>query len=105
MTRYPYAARLNSFLTRPELAWPGRAERPTTLDLIDRAATVRGLSAVDVNFPQQAEGLETARHPRRASTSAGSCSTATPCATAATPPSAPAPSRTPTPRSASAPST
>ena len=60
MTRYPYAARLNSFLTRPELAWPGRSERPTTLDLIDRAATVRGLSAVDVNFPQQAEGLETA---------------------------------------------
>ena len=59
-TRYPYAARLNSFLTRPELAWPGRTDRPTTLDLIDRAATARGLSAVDVNFPAQAEGLETA---------------------------------------------
>ena len=57
MTRYRYAARLNSFATRPELAWPGRTSRPTTLDLIDRAATVPGLSAVDVNFPQQAEGL------------------------------------------------
>lgn len=57
MTRYPYAARLNSFATRTELSWPGRTDRPTTLDLIDRAATVTGLSAVDVNFPQQAEGV------------------------------------------------
>jgi len=55
--RYPYAARLNSFATRPELFWPGRNDRPTTLDLIDRAATVKGLSAVDVNFPQQTDGL------------------------------------------------
>jgi xylose isomerase len=60
MTRYSYAARLNSFLTRPELFWPGRPDRPRTLDLIDRAATVPGLSAVDVNFPQQAEGLRPA---------------------------------------------
>jgi xylose isomerase len=57
MTRYPYAARLNSFATRPEAFWPGRAGRPTTLELIDRAATVAGLSAVDLNFPQQTEGL------------------------------------------------
>ena len=60
MTRYPYAARLNSFATRPELFWPGRTDRPTTLELIDRAATVTGLSAVDVNFPQQAEGVDPA---------------------------------------------
>jgi xylose isomerase len=58
MTRYPYAARLNSFLTRPELAWPGRTGKPTTLELIDRAASARGLSAVDVNYPQQTEGLD-----------------------------------------------
>jgi xylose isomerase len=60
MTRYPYAARLNSFATRPELFWPGRTDRPTTLDLIDRAATVPGLSAVDVNFPQQTDGIDRA---------------------------------------------
>jgi len=59
MTRYPYAARLNSFYARPEAFWPGRSEQPTTLDLIDRAATVEGLSAVDINYPQQAEGLDT----------------------------------------------
>ena len=56
-TRYPYAARLNSFATRPELFWPGRTDRLTTLDLIDRAAAVPGLSAVDVNFPQQTEDI------------------------------------------------
>ena len=60
MTRYPYAARLNSFSARPELFWPGRTDRLSTLDLIDRAASVAGLSAVDVNFPQQTEGLSTA---------------------------------------------
>ncbi len=60
MTRYLYAARLNSFATRPELAWPGRADRPTTLDLIDRAATVTGLSALDVNYPQQTADIDLA---------------------------------------------
>lgn len=60
MTRYRYAARLNSFTTRPEAFWPGRSEALTTLDLIDRAATVEGLSAVDLNFPQQTDGLDPA---------------------------------------------
>jgi xylose isomerase len=58
MTRYPYAARLNSFATRPDLAWPERRMPPTTLELIDRAATVEGLTAVDLNFPAQTEGLD-----------------------------------------------
>lgn len=60
MTRYPYAARLNSFAHRTELFWPGRTDKLTTLDLIDRAATVTGLSAVDVNFPQQTQGIRLA---------------------------------------------
>ena len=63
MPSYLYAARLNSFATRPELAWPHRADRPTTLDLIDRAATVPGLSAVDINYPQQTTGIEPSRAP------------------------------------------
>ena len=57
MTRFRYAARLNSFAHRTELFWPGRTDKLTTLDLIDRAATVTGLSAVDVNFPQQTDGV------------------------------------------------
>jgi xylose isomerase len=59
-TRYPYAARLNSFATRRELFWPGRTAPLTALDLIDRAATATGLTAVDVNFPQQTEGIDPA---------------------------------------------
>ncbi len=53
MTRHRYATRLNSFETRPELFWPGRTDRPGTFDLIERAATARGLTAVDINYPQQ----------------------------------------------------
>jgi xylose isomerase len=60
MTRYPYAARLNSFVARPELAWPGRLEAPGTFDLIERAASVEGLTAVDINYPQQAAGVSPA---------------------------------------------
>lgn len=58
MTRYRYAARLNSFYTQAEAFWPGRSDPLTTLDLIERAATVEGLSAVDINYPQQAAGLD-----------------------------------------------
>ena len=57
MTRYPYAARLNSFLARPDTFWPDLSGKPTTLDLIDRAATVKGLTAVDINHPQQTTGI------------------------------------------------
>ena len=57
MARYPYAARLNSFATRPELFWPGRNDKPTTLDLIDRAATVKELAAIDLNYPAHVADL------------------------------------------------
>ncbi|MEZ4596756.1 MAG: sugar phosphate isomerase/epimerase family protein [Chloroflexota bacterium] len=59
-TRHPYAARLNSFAMRPEPTGRAGSGRLTTLELIDRAATVPGLSAVDVNFPQQTEGIDLA---------------------------------------------
>ncbi len=57
MTRHRYATRLNSFETRPELFWPGRSDRPGTFELIERAATATGLTAVDINYPQQARGI------------------------------------------------
>ena len=47
-----YATRLNSFATRPELF---RDYRPgtklTAIEQVERAATVRGLTALDFNFP------------------------------------------------------
>lgn len=60
MTRHLYAARLNSFYARPELYWQDTARKPGTLELIERAASVEGLRGVDINYPQQIDGLEVA---------------------------------------------
>jgi xylose isomerase len=49
-TRLPYATRLNGFRANAAEVWPGR-NRITSLDLLERAASVAGLSAVDLNFP------------------------------------------------------
>lgn len=46
-----FATRLNSFASRAEDFWPGRAGKPGPLDLAARAATVDGLTDVDLNFP------------------------------------------------------
>lgn len=54
-TRFDYATRLNGFKSDAARIWPGR-NRITALDLIERAATVPGLSAVDFNFPDHLEG-------------------------------------------------
>lgn len=54
-TRFAYATRLNGFKANAAKVWPGR-NRITSLDLIERAATVPGLSAVDFNFPDHLEG-------------------------------------------------
>lgn len=62
-TRFDYATRLNGFKADAAKVWPGR-NRITSLDLIERAATVPGLSAVDFNFPDHLEGT-TAKDIRR----------------------------------------
>lgn len=53
-TRFPYATRLNGFKANAAKVWPGR-NRITSLDMLERAATVEGLSAVDFNFPDHLE--------------------------------------------------
>ncbi len=57
MAAATYAARLNSFRVNPDDYWPGKNGKVTTLDLIDRAATVAGLGAVDLNYPDHLEGI------------------------------------------------
>lgn len=66
MERPAYAARLNAFGVGAEAYWPGK-NKVTVLDLIGRAATVDGLTAADLNYPdhfadappvQVAEALE-----------------------------------------------
>ena len=49
-----YAARLNSFKVGAEAYWPGK-NRVTTADLLERAATVEGLNAADLNYPDHFE--------------------------------------------------
>jgi xylose isomerase len=62
-----FASRLNSFATRPELFWPDCAGKPGTLDLLARAATVRGLNEIDLNYPDHLVGLDASLVARRAS--------------------------------------
>ena len=46
-----FATRLNSFAANPEAFWPGKSGKPTMLDMAQRAATVEGLTDLDLNFP------------------------------------------------------
>ncbi len=46
-----FATRLNSFAANPEAFWPGRRGKPTMFDMAERAATVEGLTDLDLNFP------------------------------------------------------
>jgi xylose isomerase len=55
-TRFAYATRLNGFKAGMPVGWTGR-NRITSLDLIERAATVPGLSAVDFNYPDHLEDV------------------------------------------------
>ena len=58
--RQSYAARLNSFRGGQEHYWAGKNGKVSSLDLIDRAATVPGLGAVDLNYPDHLEGIASA---------------------------------------------
>ena len=49
-----FAARLNSFSSKPESFWSTKSEL-NTIDLINRAVTVRGLTDIDLNYPDHLE--------------------------------------------------
>jgi xylose isomerase len=52
-----FAARLNSFRVGAEEYWPFKNGKVTAFDLIERAATVPGLNAVDLNYPDHLDGV------------------------------------------------
>jgi sugar phosphate isomerase/epimerase len=52
-----FAARLNSFRVGAGNYWPFKNGKVTAFDLIERAATVSGLNAVDLNYPDHLEGV------------------------------------------------
>ena len=50
-----FATRLNSFGSAPHLAWPELKGKPTFLQMAARAATAKGLTDVDLNFPDHVQ--------------------------------------------------
>jgi xylose isomerase len=55
-----YASRLNSFASCPERCWKSATYKPSARELIERASQVRGLSAIDLNFPDHFNNAESA---------------------------------------------
>ncbi len=49
-----FATRLNSFASGAGSYWPDQAERPSLGQMVARAATVRGLTELDLNYPDHA---------------------------------------------------
>lgn len=60
-----FATRLNSFATNAAAYWPDLNGRPTVLQMAARAATVRGLIVLDLNYPDHLGGEEPAALARR----------------------------------------
>ena len=46
-----FATRLNSFASKPRAYWPEGHGKPTVLQMAERAATAKGLTDVDLNYP------------------------------------------------------
>jgi sugar phosphate isomerase/epimerase len=55
MTSSTFATRLNSFGSAPELFWPGLEGKPSMMQMVERAATVTGLTHLDLNFPDHVD--------------------------------------------------
>lgn len=51
-----FATRLNSFASGASLFWPGQSAKPSLHQMVKRAATVAGLTDVDLNYPDHAGG-------------------------------------------------
>jgi sugar phosphate isomerase/epimerase len=59
--RARYASRLNSFASAPELFWGAGSGKPPVAEMVRRAATVRGLTHLDLNYPDHVTaGTDTA---------------------------------------------
>ena len=55
MTLPRFATRLNSFGSAPHLFWPDLQNKPTFMQMAARAATAKGLTDVDLNFPDHVQ--------------------------------------------------
>lgn len=50
-----FATRLNSFASNAHEYWPDLTGKPTVMQMAERAATVEGLTHLDLNYPDHAE--------------------------------------------------
>lgn len=53
---FRFATRLNSFGSAPQLFWPDLSGKPTMMQMAERAASARGLTDVDLNYPDHVSG-------------------------------------------------
>jgi sugar phosphate isomerase/epimerase len=51
-----FATRINSFASAADRHWPGQTVKPSLEQMIRRAATVPGLTELDLNFPDHVQG-------------------------------------------------
>ena len=54
--RVRFATRINSFASDAGAYWPGLTGKPAVLQLVERAATARGLTDLDLNYPDHLGG-------------------------------------------------
>ncbi|MCC3747959.1 TIM barrel protein [Rouxiella badensis] len=52
MSDLKFATRLNSFASGAHLYWPNQQGKPSVIQMIERASTVKGLTHLDLNYPQ-----------------------------------------------------
>ena len=52
MSELKFATRLNSFSSGAHLYWPDLQGKPSVLQMIARAGTAKGLTHLDLNYPQ-----------------------------------------------------
>ena len=51
MTQNRYATRLNSFASNAHAYWPDLTGKPSPMQMAERAATAKGLTDLDLNYP------------------------------------------------------
>ncbi len=61
----PFATRINSFASHSQLFWPDLVGKPTPIQMVQRAATVDGLTVLDLNFPDHFLGTQPAELARQ----------------------------------------
>ncbi|WP_413742850.1 sugar phosphate isomerase/epimerase family protein [Sodalis sp. RH15] len=52
MTGLKFATRLNSFAAKASAYWPDMKGKPTVMQMVERASKVKGLTHLDLNYPQ-----------------------------------------------------